>query len=118
MLQNYLKILLFLGVCFGWGLLLTGLAFLRSTSRPDPEKTSPYECGFNPLSPLRFPMDVRFVLVALLFIIFDLEVIFLFPWAVRLRELGMQGFLSVVCFLTIVTLGFVYEWAKGALEWD
>lgn len=117
MLAEYLRILLFGGVCFGLAMGLVGLAFLRGPRRPDAAKTAPYECGFPPLSAARAPVDVRFVVVAILFVVFDVEIVLLFPWAVHLYELSWAGFGSVVCFLTLVTTGLVYEWARGALNW-
>ena len=118
MLENYLPVLLFIavGVAFGVVPLLAG--FLLAPRRPGVEKNSPYECGFEAFEDARMKFDVRYYLVAILFIIFDLEIAFLFPWAVVLDELGMFGFLAMVVFLGILVVGFVYEWKKGALEWD
>lgn len=119
--QNYLPILIFMVVGFGLSIVLIALSFIRAKRRGDAEKLSPYECGFDPFDTpktnARIPMDAKFYLVAILFIIFDLEVAFLFPWAVTLPSLGMFGFFSMMFFLTILTIGFVYEWKKGALEW-
>jgi NADH-quinone oxidoreductase subunit A len=118
MLENYLPILLFLiiGVLFGVVPILAGK--LIGPNRPDSEKLSPYECGFEAFEDSRMKFDVRFYLVAILFIIFDLEIAFLFPWAVALDEIGMFGFVAMVIFLAILVIGFVYEWKKGALEWE
>lgn len=117
-LEDYFNILVFMGVAFGISLFLVLLSFLRGPRRPDPEKLSPYECGFVPFSDARLKFDVRFYLIALLFIIFDLEIAFLFPWAVSLKEIGPFGFWSMMGFLAILGVGFVYEWRKGALEWE
>jgi NADH-quinone oxidoreductase subunit A len=118
MLENYLPILVFvvLGVLFGVGPIIAG--FLLAPYRPDSEKLSPYECGFEAFEDSRMKFDVRYYLVAILFIIFDLEIAFLFPWAVVLKEIGMFGFLAMVLFLAILVIGFIYEWKKGALEWE
>ena len=117
-LGEYVAIVVFLGVAIVLGLAFMGSAAIAAVSRPDPEKNSPYECGFAPFSDARMKFDVRFYLVSLLFIIFDLEVAFLFPWAVTLKDIGASGFWSMMVFLTILTLGFVYEWQKGALDWE
>ncbi|MHB8403949.1 MAG: NADH-quinone oxidoreductase subunit A [Gammaproteobacteria bacterium] len=122
MLQNYVPILLFL-ICGGlFGGVLVGAGFIASTllgnRRSDREKQSPYECGFEPFEDSRIKFDVRYYLVAILFIIFDLEIAFLFPWAVSLHALGLFGFFSMMIFLAILVVGFVYEWKKGALEWE
>ncbi|MDH4276350.1 MAG: NADH-quinone oxidoreductase subunit A [Gammaproteobacteria bacterium] len=118
MLENYVPILIFLvlGVLFGIVPLLAN--FVLGPHKPDAEKLSPYECGFEAFEDSRMKFDVRFYLVAILFIIFDLEIAFLFPWAVVLNELGMFGFLAMVVFLLILVIGFIYEWKKGALEWE
>ncbi len=118
MLEQYLPILifLFLGILFGLGPVIAG--FIMGPNRPDSEKLSPYECGFEAFEDSRMKFDVRYYLVAILFIIFDLEIAFLFPWAVVLDELGMFGFLAMVLFLGILVVGFIYEWKKGALEWE
>ena len=100
------------------GVVMVTLGFVLGTRRPDSEKLSPYECGFEAFDDSRGRFDVRFYLVAILFIIFDLEVAFLFPWAVSLRDVGLFGFWSMMIFLTILTVGFIYEWKKGALEWE
>ena len=117
-LLNYLPVLLFLGIalalCFAFLLASTVLA----PSKPDPEKVSAYECGFEAFDDARLKFDVRFYLVAILFIIFDLEVAFLFPWAVSLGTIGVLGFWSMIVFLGVLTVGFVYEWRSGALEWE
>jgi NADH-quinone oxidoreductase subunit A len=118
MLDNYLPILIFLvvGALVGVGPLAVG--FLLGPHRPDPEKDSPYECGFEAFESARIQFDVRYYLVAILFILFDLEIAFLFPWAVVLKELGSFGLWAMVVFLAILVVGFVYEWKKGALEWE
>ena len=118
MLENYLPIMIFAAVAGGFGIVLMTLGYLLGPRRPDPEKLSPYECGFEAFDEARKQFDVRFYLVAILFIIFDLEVAFLFPWAVALGDVGMFGFWSMVAFLGVLTVGFVYEWKKGALEWE
>jgi NADH-quinone oxidoreductase subunit A len=117
-LLEYLPILLFMGIAAALGLALVVLPFLLAPSKPDAEKLSAYECGFNAFDDARMKFDVRFYLVSILFIIFDLEVAFLFPWAISLRETGVFGFWSMVLFLFVLTIGFVYEWKKGALEWE
>ncbi|HVV68712.1 MAG TPA: NADH-quinone oxidoreductase subunit A [Gammaproteobacteria bacterium] len=118
MLQNYLPILIFIGVgvLFGFAPLIAG--FVIGPRRPNPAKNSAYECGFSPFEDARLPFDVRFYLVAILFIIFDLETAFLFPWAVSLRDIGHFGFYAMLVFLFILLVGFIYEWKKGALEWE
>jgi NADH-quinone oxidoreductase subunit A len=118
MLQNYLPILIFLGVATGLSLLLMTLGFLLGPRKPDAEKLSAYECGFEPFEDSRIKFDVRYYLVAILFIVFDLEIAFLFPWAVALNKVGVLGIAAVGVFLLILVVGFVYEWKKGALEWD
>ena len=118
MLQNYLPILIFLVVAGAFGLLLLVLGFVLGPRRPDPEKLAPYECGFEAFEDSRTKFDVRYYLVAILFIIFDLEIAFLFPWAVSLDAIGGFGLISMGVFLAILVVGFVYEWKKGALEWD
>src|ERR1700677_3120537 len=117
-LQNYLPLVVFIGVAALIGLVLLIAPFLVAFQQPDPEKLSAYECGFNAFDDARMKFDVRFYLVAILFIIFDLEVAFLFPWAVAFGKLGATGFWSMVVFLAVLTVGFAYEWKKGALEWD
>jgi NADH-quinone oxidoreductase subunit A len=118
MLQNYLPILIFLGVATGLSLVLMTLGFLLGPRKPDAEKLSAYECGFEPFEDSRIKFDVRYYLVAILFIVFDLEIAFLFPWAVSLNKIGVLGIAAVGVFLLILVVGFVYEWKKGALEWD
>ena len=118
LLREYLPILIFLGVAVGIGIAAVGLSWIVGPSKPDSEKLSPYECGFDPFDDARRKFDVRYYLVAILFIIFDLEVAFLFPWAVSLGRIGLLGFWSMVVFLGVLTVGFVYEWKKGALEWE
>ena len=117
-LNNYLTIIIFFGVSL---LLSVGFIFLNfvfSPKKPDPEKLSAYECGFEPFNDSRREFDVRFYLVAILFIIFDLEIAFLFPWAISLGKIGIFGFVSMMIFLFILTVGFIYEWKKGALDWE
>ncbi|MSO88657.1 MAG: NADH-quinone oxidoreductase subunit A [Rhodospirillaceae bacterium] len=118
MLREYLPILIFLGLAIGIATVMVAASYIAGTQRPDSEKLSAYECGFEPFSDARHKFDVRFYLVAILFIIFDLEVAFLFPWAVTLGQTGLFGFWSMVVFLGVLTIGFVYEWKKGALEWE
>jgi NADH-quinone oxidoreductase subunit A len=118
MLENYLPILIFIAVGLTVGVLPIALGRLLSPNRPDSEKLSPYECGFNAFEDSRMKFDVRYYLVAILFIIFDLEIAFLFPWAVALNEVGMAGFLAMMVFLGVLVVGFIYEWKKGALEWE
>ena len=117
-LAEYLPILVFLVIAVGMALLILAANWLIARQKPNPEKLSRYECGFETFSDSRKEFDVRFYLVALLFIIFDLEVAFLFPWAVSLGTIGVFGFWSMVVFLGVLTVGFVYEWRKGALEWE
>ena len=117
-LQNYLPLVVFIGVASLIGLALLVAPFLVAYQQPDPEKLSAYECGFNAFDDARMKFDVRFYLVAILFIIFDLEVAFLFPWAVAFKDVGAFGFWSMMVFLAVLTIGFIYEWRKGALEWD
>ena len=117
-LLEYLPILIFLGIAFGLAGALTLLPFLIAPSNPDPEKLSAYECGFPAFDDARMKFDVRYYLVSILFIIFDLEVAFLFPWAVSLGKIGVFGFWSMMVFLAVLTVGFIYEWRKGALEWE
>ena len=118
MLQEYLPILIFLGVAAGIGVLLLALGFLIGSGGKDDQKLSPYECGFEPFEDSRVKFDVRYYLVAILFIIFDLEIAFLFPWAVSLDAVGGFGLIAMGIFLAILVVGFIYEWRKGALEWD
>ncbi len=117
-LLDYLPIIIFFGIALAMGLAFLVLAWAIAPSHPDSEKVSAYECGFNAFDDARLKFDVRFYLVAILFIIFDLEVAFLFPWAVSLGSLGLFGFWSMMVFLGILTIGFIYEWKKGALEWE
>jgi NADH-quinone oxidoreductase subunit A len=118
LLSNYLPIVIFIGLSAVIGLALMVAPFLVAFKKPDPEKVSAYECGFDAFDDARMKFDVRFYLVSILFIIFDLEVAFLFPWAVAFKEVGWFGFWSMMVFLGVLTVGFVYEWKKGALEWD
>ncbi|MBV9786363.1 MAG: NADH-quinone oxidoreductase subunit A [Acidisphaera sp.] len=118
MLFNYLPIVVFLVIAGAIALLMVGGSLLAAPQRPYAEKLSAYECGFEPFDDARRRFDVRFYLVAILFIIFDLEVAFLFPWAISLGSIGMFGFLSMVGFLAVLTVGFIYEWCKGALDWE
>ena len=118
LLKDYLPIVIFMAVAAGITLALMVAPILIAYRSPDPEKLSAYECGFDAFDDARMKFDVRFYLVSILFIIFDLEVAFLFPWAVSLGKIGMFGFWSMMVFLAILTIGFVYEWRKGALEWD
>ena len=118
MLENYFPILLFImvGLAFGVGPIVAG--WLLAPNRPDSEKLSPYECGFEAFEDARMKFDVRYYLVAILVILFDLEIAFLFPWAIVLEEIGLFGFLAMMVFLGILVVGFIYEWMKGALEWE
>lgn len=118
MLENYLPILIFLGVAIFFGIAPLLVGAILGPRKPNSAKNSTYECGFKPFNDARMPFDVRFYLVAILFIIFDLETAFLFPWAVSLREIGSFGFYAMLIFLAILVVGFIYEWKKGALEWE
>ena len=118
LLRDYLPVIIFLGVALVIGLALLVSPFLLAFKNPDPEKLSAYECGFNAFDDARMKFDVRFYLVSILFVIFDLEVAFLFPWAVAFKDVGLFGFWSMMAFLGVLTIGFAYEWKKGALEWD
>jgi NADH-quinone oxidoreductase subunit A len=118
LLREYLPILMFLGLAIALSLVMVLSSLVIARQKPDAEKLSAYECGFEAFDDARRKFDVRFYLVAILFIIFDLEVAFLFPWAITLGEIGMFGFWSMVVFLGVLTIGFVYEWKKGALEWE
>tara|TARA_R110002110_G_scaffold12206_29_gene58310 strand:+ start:2699 stop:3064 length:366 start_codon:yes stop_codon:yes gene_type:complete len=118
LLMEYLPILIFLGIAIGLAAIILIASYIVAPQRPDAEKLSAYECGFDAFDDARNKFDVRFYLVAILFIIFDLEVAFLFPWAVSLGDIGLFGFWSMVVFLGILTIGFIYEWKKGALEWE
>ena len=118
LLRDYLPILVFLGLAIGLGLVLILAAAVVAVRNPDPEKVSAYECGFNAFDDARMKFDVRFYLVSILFIIFDLEVAFLFPWAVSFGDMSMAGFWSMMVFLAVLTVGFAYEWRKGAMDWE
>jgi NADH-quinone oxidoreductase subunit A len=118
MLAEYLPILIFLAVAGGLGVVLLALGFLFGPRRPDAEKLSAYECGFEAFEDSRMKFDVRYYLVAILFIVFDLEIAFLFPWAVALDTIGVVGLAAMGVFLLVLVVGFIYEWKKGALEWD
>ena len=118
MLLEYLPILIFLGIAAAMAVAAVAASYIVARQRPDAEKISAYECGFEAFDDARSQFDVRFYLVAILFIIFDLEIAFLFPWAISLGTIGMLGFWSMVVFLAVLTVGFVYEWKKGALEWE
>jgi NADH-quinone oxidoreductase subunit A len=118
MLEQYFPILLFIVVGLGLGVVLLSLGTLLAPNRPDPEKLSPYECGFEAFEDARMKFDVRYYLVAILFILFDLEIAFLVPWAVVLPNIGFEGFVAMMIFLLILVVGFIYEWKKGALEWE
>ncbi len=118
LLNDYLPLVIFIGVALFIAVALLVAPFIVAYSRPDPEKLSAYECGFNAFDDARMKFDIRFYLVSILFIIFDLEVAFLFPWAVAFKEVGLFGFWSMMTFLGVLTIGFAYEWKKGALEWD
>jgi len=118
MLENYLPILLFVIIGVGFGVMPLLAGFILGPRHPDKEKSSPYECGFEPFEDAHMKFDVRYYLVAILFIIFDLEIAFLFPWAVVLDDIGVFGLLAMFLFLGILVVGFIYEWKKGALEWE
>ena len=118
MLQAYLPVLVFLGIALGIGLVMLAIGLVFGRSGTDAEKLSPYECGFEPFEDSRMKFDVRYYLVAILFIIFDLEIAFLFPWAVALDSIGLAGLVAMGIFLAVLVVGFIYEWKKGALEWD
>ncbi|NIY80290.1 MAG: NADH-quinone oxidoreductase subunit A [Rhodobacteraceae bacterium] len=117
LLREYLPIVIFLGLAIVLGLVFIFAALILAVRNPDPEKVSAYECGFNAFDDARMKFDVRFYLVSILFIIFDLEIAFLFPWAVAFKDIGIVGFWSMMVFLAVLTVGFAYEWKKGALEW-
>jgi NADH-quinone oxidoreductase subunit A len=117
-LLEYLPILIFLGIAVGMSVIMIAASWLVGNQKPDPEKNSAYECGFEAFGDARSKFEIRFYLVAILFIIFDLEVAFLFPWAVTLGKIGLFGFWSMMVFLGVLTIGFIYEWRKGALEWE
>jgi NADH-quinone oxidoreductase subunit A len=118
LLENYLPVLVFFAIGVGLGLVLLFLGALLAPHRPSKQKYSQYECGFEPFEDCRFKFDVRFYLVAILFIIFDLEVAFLFPWAIVMKTLAWPGIIAMIAFLVLLLVGFVYEWKKGALEWE
>lgn len=118
MLTNYFSILVFLAIGFIFGVVPILLGWFFAPNKPYAEKKSPYECGFNVFEDARLPFDVRYYLVAILFIIFDLETAFLFPWAVSLRNIGIFGLVSMLIFLSLLIVGFIFEWKKGALEWE
>ncbi|MGO9446498.1 MAG: NADH-quinone oxidoreductase subunit A [Thiobacillaceae bacterium] len=118
MLENYFPILLFILVGLAFGVVPMLAGWLLAPSRPDSEKLSPYECGFEAFEDARMKFDVRYYLVAILFILFDLEIAFMFPWAVVLKEIGVFGYVAMVIFLGLLVVGFVYEWMRGALEWE
>jgi NADH-quinone oxidoreductase subunit A len=118
LLREWFPILIFLVIAGAVAMAMVAGSFLLARQHPDSEKLSPYECGFEPFEDARIRFDVRYYLVAILFIIFDLEVAFLFPWAVSLGDIGLFGFWSMVVFLAVLTVGFIYEWRKGALEWE
>lgn len=118
MLEQYLPILVFILIGFGLGIAMFSISSIMSLRKPDPAKDAPYECGFPEFESARLPFDVRFYLVAILFILFDLETAFFFPWALTLRKIGCFGFWSMMIFLGILVIGFIYEWKKGALEWE
>ena len=118
LLINYLPILVFIAVAGVVACMAIGLSFVAGQQRPDAEKNTAYECGFDAFDDARSRFDVRFYLVAILFIIFDLEIAFLFPWAITLGDIGLFGFWSMMVFLGVLTVGFIYEWNKGALEWE
>jgi NADH-quinone oxidoreductase subunit A len=117
-LEPYLPVILFILIGVAVGVAPQALGFLLGPHRPDAAKNSPYECGFEAFEDARMKFDVRYYLVAILFILFDLEIAFLFPWAVALREIGTAGFLAMMLFLAILVVGFIYEWKKGALDWE
>ena len=117
-LRDYLSIIIFIFIALGLSVGFIVLNFIFSPKNPDPEKLSAYECGFEAFSDSRMEFDIRFYLVAILFIIFDLEIAFLFPWAISLGKIGFLGFISMMIFLVILTVGFIYEWKKGALDWE
>jgi NADH-quinone oxidoreductase subunit A len=118
LLREYFPILVFLAIAGAISIAMVVASVIAARQRPNTEKLSPYECGFEPFGDARVRFDVRYYLVAILFIIFDLEVAFLFPWAVSLGDIGIFGFWSMIVFLAVLTIGFIYEWQKGALEWE
>jgi len=118
LLENYLPIVIFLGIAIGLSVAFVAMSYLVAKQKPDSEKVSAYECGFEAFDDARSKFDVRFYLVSILFIIFDLEIAFLFPWSISLGSIGVYGFWSMVVFLGVLTIGFIYEWRKGALDWE
>ena len=118
LLADYFPIVVFFGIASGLAVAMILASFIIGKQKPDPEKNSAYECGFPPFGDARSKFDVRFYLVSILFIIFDLEVAFLFPWSITLGEIGHYGFWSMIVFLAVLTVGFIYEWRKGALDWE
>ena len=118
LLENYLPIIIFLGIAIGLSVAFVAMSYLVAKQKPDSEKVSAYECGFEAFDDARSKFDVRFYLVSILFIIFDLEIAFLFPWSISLGSIGLYGFWSMVVFLGVLTIGFIYEWRKGALDWE
>lgn len=118
MLIQYLSVLVFIGFSFIFALILVGLGMFLSPSKPDPDKASPYECGFEAFEDSRMKFDIRFYLIAILFILFDLEIAFLIPWAIVMKDVGAPGIIAMMIFLGLLVVGFVYEWKKGALEWE
>jgi NADH-quinone oxidoreductase subunit A len=118
LISSYLPVVIFIAVAMVVGLALITSPFIIAYRNPDPEKLSAYECGFDAFDDARMKFDIRFYLVSILFIIFDLEIAFLFPWAVAFKEIGLFGFWSMMVFLGVLTIGFIYEWKKGALEWE
>jgi NADH-quinone oxidoreductase subunit A len=118
LLSAYLPILIFLGIAVGLAVIMIAASYIVARQKPDSDKLASYECGFEPFEDARMKFDVRFYLVSILFIIFDLEVAFLFPWAVAFKDIGNFGFWSMLVFLAVLTVGFVYEWRKGALDWE
>src|SRR4051812_25958064 len=118
LLTEYFPIVIFLGIALGLAVVMVLASYIVAKQKPDAEKNSAYECGFEPFGDARSKFDVRFYLVSILFIIFDLEIAFLFPWAVTLGKIGVYGFWSMVTFLGVLTVGFIYEWRKGALDWE
>jgi NADH-quinone oxidoreductase subunit A len=117
-IEQYFPILVFIGIASFLSIVMVGLPYLLAIKQPTKNKLSTYECGFDPIGDTRKIFDVRFYLVAILFIIFDLEIAFLFPWAIVLKKIGWCGFISMVSFLSMLAIGFIYEWKKGALEWE
>lgn len=118
LLTEYLPIMVFLGIAAGFAMVIVLASYIVAKQKPDAEKSSAYECGFEPFGNARSKFDVRFYLVSILFIIFDLEIAFLFPWAITLGQIGLVGFWSMMAFLGVLTVGFIYEWRKGALDWE